>query len=123
MTGHDKSSRRAARDMNGTQTISTYEEILAITEQMLQAAQNSNWDELVSLEHDCKQLTFQLIEQHSQQKLSEEQQKKKITLIQQILAHDAEIRTITEPWITHLQNLLTTHVQKRKLQHTYRSDQ
>ena len=121
MTDHDESPRRAAPGMNGTQTISTYEGILAITEQMLQAAQNSNWDELVSLEHDCKHLTNQLIEQH-QQKLSEEQQKKKIILIQQILALDAEIRTITEPWLTHLQNLLTTHDQKRKLQHTYRRD-
>jgi flagellar protein FliT len=123
MTGHDESPRRAAQGMNSTQTISTYEGILAITEQMLKAAQNSNWDELVSLEHDCKQLTNQLIEQHSQQKLTEEQQKKKITLIQQILARDAEIRTITEPWVALLQNLLTTHDQKRKLQHTYRSDQ
>jgi len=122
MTDHDESPRHAAQGMNGTQTISTYEGILAITEQMLKAAQNSHWDELVSLEHDCKQLTNQLIEQHSQQKLSEEQQKKKIILIQQILALDAEIRTITEPWLTHLQNLLTTHDQKRKLQHTYRSD-
>jgi flagellar protein FliT len=122
MTDHDESPKRADRSMNGTQTISTYEGILAITEQMLQAAQNSNWDELVSLEHNCKQLTNQLIEQH-QQKLSEEQQKKKSTLIQQILAHDAEIRTITEPCLAHLQNLLTTNNQKRKLQHTYRSDQ
>lgn len=121
MTDHDESPRRTAQSMNGIQTISTYKGILAITEQMLQAAQNSNWDELVSLEHDCKQLANQLIEHH-QQKLSEEQQKKKITLIQQILARDAEIRTITEPWLTHLQSLLTTHDQKRKLQRTYRSD-
>lgn len=108
--------------MNGSQTLATYENILAITDQMLKAAQSSNWEELISLEQDCKLLTNQLIRQHTEQKLSEAQQKKKIAFIQQILVRDAEIRIITEPWITHLQNMLTSYDQKRKVQQTYRND-
>ena len=107
---------------NSMQMITAYEAILTITNQMLQAAKNSDWDKLVALEHDCKYLTNRLMEQHTRQPLSETQQKKKIDLIQQILARDAEIRTITEPRMTHLQNMLTSHDHKRKLGQTYQTD-
>ena len=43
--------------MDGAQVISMYKAILAITNKMFTAAQNSQWDELVSLEQECKQLT------------------------------------------------------------------
>ncbi len=108
---------------NAIQMITAYEKILAITDRMLEAAKNSDWEKLVALEQDCKHLTGQLIEQHSRYELSDEQQKKKIALIQEILARDAEIRAITEPWMTHLQNLLTNCNYKRKLGKTYRTDQ
>lgn len=120
---YDGSSRDVpGNNMSSLQTIETYEGILAITNQMLQAAKRSDWDRLVSLELDCKHLTNQLIEQHAQEKLNDEQQKKKIALIQEILARDAEIRAITEPWMTHLQNMLTSYDQKRKLNQTYQTD-
>ena len=49
------------------------------------------------------------------------QQKKKIELIHKILDRDAQIRAITEPWMTHLQNLLINANQKRKLDRLYKS--
>jgi len=62
------------------------------------------------------------MEQPVRQALNEAQQKKKIDLIQQILARDAEIRTITEPKMAHLQNILTSHDHKQKLKQTYQTD-
>lgn len=62
---------------NAIQMITAYEKILAITDRMLEAAKNSDWEKLVALEQDCKHLTGQLIEQHSRYELSDEQQKKK----------------------------------------------
>lgn len=106
----------------GMDTIETYEAILAITDRMLQAARRSDWDKLVALELDCKQLTGQLIERHAHQVLTDEQQKKKIKLIHQILERDAEIRAVTEPWMTHLQNMLASNSRKRKLRQSYQSD-
>lgn len=105
---------------NGAQTIAAYEGILAITDKMLQAAQASDWDELVALEHECKRITNRLIEQQGRSKLDESSQKKKIMLIQQILARDVEIRAITEPWMLHLQNLLTSSQHRQKLNQAYR---
>ncbi|MCC6916207.1 flagellar protein FliT [Nitrosomonas sp.] len=107
---------------NDMQMIAAYEEILAITDRMLQAAKNSNWDELVALELDCKQLTARLMTQNAREQLSEEQKQKKVGLIHGILERDAEIRAITEPWMAQLQNRLTSSSQQRKLEQTYQKD-
>lgn len=116
------SSKQQSGNKDEAQMIAAYQAILAITDQMLQAAKSSDWDKLVTLERSCKHLTNQLMEQRTQSPLSEIQQKKKIDLIQQILARDAEIRTITEPQIAHLQNMLTSHDHQRKLNRIYRTD-
>lgn len=122
MNFNDSSGQQPDDNGDATQMINAYTAILAITDQMLQAAKNNNWDELITLEHNCKRLASQLMEQPVRKVLSEVQQKKKIDLIQQILARDAEIRTITEPKMTHLQNILTSCDHKRKLKQTYRTD-
>ncbi|SDY23304.1 flagellar protein FliT [Nitrosomonas sp. Nm58] len=93
--------------MDEAQIISTYKAILAITHKMLKAAQENDGKRLFSLEQECKKLTHALIANPPQQPLSAEMQKKRIEIIHQILACDAKIRAITEPWMTHLQNLLT----------------
>lgn len=122
MNFNDSSGQQPDDNGDATQIINAYTAILAITDQMLQAAKNNDWDELITLEHNCKRLANQLMEQPVRKILSEVQQKKKIDLIQQILARDAEIRTITEPKMAHLQNILTNCDHKRKLKQTYRTD-
>jgi len=107
---------------DGMQMIATYEAILAITDQMLQAARNSDWDELVALEQNCKRLTTELIAQHASGQLNDELRQKKINLIHGILERDAEIRAITEPWMMKLQNQLTGYDRNRKLEQTYKTD-
>lgn len=108
--------------MDGVQIIFTYKAILTVTEKMLKAAQANNWEELISLEQECKLLTQALVSNSNQIQLSDEMQKKKIDIIHRILDKDAQIRTITEPWMTHLQNLLINANQKRKLDQLYKFD-
>lgn len=107
--------------MDGVQTIFTYKAILTVTEKMLKAAQANDWDELIVLERECKTLTQMLVSNPTQEQLSGGMQKKKIEIIHKILDRDAQIRTITEPWMTHLQNLLINANQKRKLDRLYKS--
>lgn len=71
------SSKQSNDNVEEAQIIAAYQAILAVTDQMLQAAKNSDWDKLVALERNCKHLTNQLMEQHTRQPLSEAQQKKK----------------------------------------------
>ena len=47
--------------MNSVQTLKTYDAILATTGKMLTAAQNNEWDQLIELEQECRQLTEILI--------------------------------------------------------------
>ena len=105
--------------MNSTQVINIYEDILATTRKMLVAAQNSEWDKLIQLEQECKRLTNELINNEQEPILNHEQQQKKLEIIHQVLDDDAQIRSITEPWMEKLQDILCTSERKRNLQQAY----
>ncbi len=107
--------------MNSIQIISIYEEILATTNKMLDAAQKNEWDTLISLEKQCRELTHKLIENEAGFTLSQELQQKKIRIIHQVLHDDAQIRLITEPWMAKLQEIINTNTYKRNLQQAYQS--
>jgi flagellar protein FliT len=105
--------------MDHKQIITTYEAILIITNKMLTAAEDKEWEKLIALEKECRKLTSKLIINNPDQELSDELLDKKIKIIHQVLANDAKIRSITEPWMANLQNLINTVGRKRNLQHAY----
>jgi len=105
--------------MNSAQILMTYDAILAITSKMLAAAQNNKWDQLILLEQECRKLTEMLIKHDPEPILDKELLQKKVKIINQILADDAQIRAITEPWMIKLQNMLNTNGHTRSLQQAY----
>jgi len=105
--------------MNSPQIIAAYETILAITGQMLEAARNGDWDSLVALEQDCKNQVEQLIAENGGQPLSSQFQQRKAEIIRKVLADDAEIRNITEPWMAQLQNILGNTTREQRLRQAY----
>lgn len=107
--------------MDNTHTINIYENILNTTNRMLAAARNNEWDQLVALEQECRKLTDELIINNAEHEfnLSDELQQQKVKIIHQVLANDAQIRTITEPWMIQLQNILDTTKCERNLQQAY----
>lgn len=105
--------------MDSIQIISIYEEILATTNKMLDAAQKNEWDTLINLEKQCSKLTHKLIENETELTLSQELQQRKIKIIHQVLNDDAQIRLITEPWMAKLQEIINTSTCKRNLQQAY----
>lgn len=107
--------------MDNTQAIMAYEAILATTGKMLVAAQNNEWDELVSLEKECRQLTEILIKKNLEPILDKELLQKKVKIIHQILDENAQVRALTEPWVARLQDILNTNGRTRNLQQAYRS--
>jgi flagellar protein FliT len=108
--------------MNSSQIITTYEAIQATTGKMLVAAQNGEWDTLVILEQECRKLTEQLIQNKSEPELSDELLHKKVKIIHQVLEDDSKIRSITEPWMGKLNDILNTTGRKRDLHRAYQSD-
>ena len=101
---------------NNFEIIAIYEAILTITGRMLKAAQSADWERLITLEHECRGLTKKLMISDENKVLSNDLRQRKQEIIQQILADDAEIRTLTQPWMAQLQNILNNPVYKRCLQ-------
>ena len=95
------------------QLLSYYEAIERASADMLNAARNGNWDDVLKLEGACVLLISQL--KHAAQKPEEaaeeapqssEASKIKSRIMQRILVNDAEIRHLAEPWLQDLDDAL-----------------
>ncbi len=105
--------------MNSEEIITVYESVAQITGQMLSAAREGAWDDLVSLENHCASHVKALQKDNTPVKLTGELRNRKIAVIKKILADDKAIRCITEPWMQHLSHLMHSNVTERKLSMTY----
>ncbi len=73
---------------------------------MLAAAQAGNWDQVIKLEGACVLLISQLRDAARNHRLTLKESRQKAAIMQRILAGDAKIRQLTEPWIKHLDQML-----------------
>jgi flagellar protein FliT len=96
------------------QLLSYYEAIEKASADMLTAARDGNWDEVVKLEGACVLLISQL--KHAAQTPAPSALKAdpvvldvaraKSRIMQRILVNDAEIRHLAEPWLQDLETTL-----------------
>jgi flagellar protein FliT len=100
--------------------LQTYEAVSVTSAQMVDAAKNSDWDRLIALEQDCRDLVARLkrIDDGSPRPDAPYTQRK-VALIRKVLADDAEIRRYTEPWMERLQALLGSARHEQRLQRAY----
>jgi flagellar protein FliT len=101
------------------QLLSYYEAIERASADMLNAARDGKWDEVLKLEGACVLLISQL--KHAAQQPEDnapdgqvqglaadpDAAKVKSRIMQRILVNDAEIRHLAEPWLQDLDNALT----------------
>jgi flagellar protein FliT len=109
--------------MNSQEVISLYETVAVITDQMLVAARNSDWDRLVELESRCARHVETLRLGEPPVALTGESRVRKVKIIQKILADDREIRNLTEPWMAQLSRLINSTGTERKLSQAYGTSQ
>lgn len=83
-----------------------YEAIERASEQMLGAARDGRWDDVVKLEGACAVLIAQLKHHARQHALDEEQRRIKSRIMRRILINDAQIRHLAEPWLEDLDRVL-----------------
>jgi flagellar protein FliT len=105
--------------MKSVDVIATYEAILETSGQMLDAARREDWDGLLALEQTCKNSIERLIADPLDSALDTRLQRRKAEIIRQVLADDAQIRSITEPWVGRLQVFLETTHREHKLRRAY----
>ena len=88
------------------QLLSYYEAIERASADMLDAAKCGDWDQVVKLEGACVLLISQLKHAARSKKLAPEDVQLKSRIMQRILVNDAEIRTLAEPWLEDLDQLM-----------------
>lgn len=106
--------------MNNQEILALYETVSEITEQMLAAASNRDWEQFTELEAQCSSQVKRLQKNEDpRQLLSQEERSTKVKLIKKVLADDRKIRDITEPWMTKLSLMMKSVGAEKKLAHLY----
>ena len=108
--------------MTSLELIAIYENVADITDQMLSAARNRNWDLLVKLEASCTVQVQTIKDNEIPVILERDVRDKKIGVIKKILDDDRKIRDLTEPWMQQLTQLMKYSEVQRKLTHAYQID-
>jgi flagellar protein FliT len=103
------------------EVLSVYAAMADLTEQMVQAAQRSDWDALVLLEQRCAAHVQTLRAQEPQQPMSGADRERKIELIRQMLNADRQIRDLTMPWMAQLSKLINATGTERRIVNAYGS--
>lgn len=99
--------------------IGFYESIAAASARMLDAARASDWDALIEHENNCARLINALRASGAELRLDADSHERKRAIIRRVLAEDAEIRRLTQPWLGRLEELLRTSTTRRRLGNTY----
>ncbi len=89
-----------------------YRAIESTSVQMVAAAREEDWDEVVRLEGACAVLIEQLRHRSRTEALDAAQRTEKSRIMLSILRHDAQIRNLAEPWLGDL-----VHHQRPPLMH------
>lgn len=94
------------RASSAAAVIARYEEIAALSRRMLAAAHAGAWSEVRRLEGRCREVIAELKEAARHARLNRAEQRRRIELLRDILADDAQIRRRAEPWLSQLERLL-----------------
>ncbi len=101
--------------MTGSEIIQAYENILSLTEEMLIAARQEDWERLIERERECSRQVQKLAAAQVDTQLDPPFQQRKIEIIHKVLAGDAEIRGLAEPRMARLQTLVSGTHRERQL--------
>ncbi len=102
-----------------TDSCASYERIAGLTAAMLEAARAEQWDLLLQLEDECRAVFSDLTEASAMQQSTPDAQRRRAALIRQVLADDAEIRKLVEPWVAELGQWLGVNTRNHRLRDTY----
>ena len=107
--------------MNHQDVLAVYAAMADLSEQMVAAAQRSDWDQLVLLEQSCAAHVQTLREHDQGTPMRGAERERKIELIRQMLNADRQIRDLTMPWMAQLSKLLSASGTERRVLNAYGS--
>lgn len=105
--------------MNSEEILALYEAVSGITDQMLVAARQGDWDLLIALEEHCARHVQTLKDGEPPIPLTGASRDRKVQIIHKILADDRKIRDLAEPWMAQLAQMINSTRAERKLSSAY----
>jgi flagellar protein FliT len=107
--------------MTSQEVVTVYESMVSLTDQMVRAAEDSDWDRLVVLEQQCAAHVRRLKECEPQGGLDGAERERKVVAIRRMLDDDRRIRDLTVPWMAKLTALINSNGAERRLARAYGS--
>lgn len=98
-----------------------YENLWLLTQQMLSAAQNGEWDILIEIERKRNVLVASMTTKNGAAIMNTVEQQKTAEIIRHVLAADSEIQTLTVSWQGELKDILGSIGTEKKLSKAYES--
>lgn len=108
--------------MNSQEMMSIYENVANITDQMVRAARDSNWELLIKLEATCSEQAQAIKDNIETVPLRSGDRENKIRIIKKILSDDRQIRDLVQPRMKYLSELMCASSSQRKLTRAYHLD-
>jgi flagellar protein FliT len=81
-----------------------YESIARLSHDMVAASGAGDWTRVGELEDQCRSLIATLNAASAVRPLGRAEQRRRVELLREILADDAQIRTRSEPWLRQLEH-------------------
>lgn len=91
----------------------TYARLEQVCERMLDAAQGGDWNLVASIEGDSRALIERLRANREPERLDHEMRREKFRILRSILAIEAQIRHLANPWQRHVDNILSSGAARR----------
>lgn len=102
--------------------IESYKSISALTGEMVMAASAGDWDGLTELERTCRAKVEELKLMKEGALMNPSDKKQKVEVIKKILADDARIRELAEPWMNNLHAILSASYKGKLVKKAYKPD-
>lgn len=102
-------------DLRDDSLLSFYEAIETASHNMLDAARSGDWDTVVKLEGACAVLIARLKHAAQDRALGADELALKSRIMHCILANDAEVRNLAEPWIQDLSRMVGGSTDPRQM--------
>ncbi|OFZ71014.1 MAG: hypothetical protein A2Z01_00455 [Betaproteobacteria bacterium RBG_16_58_11] len=105
--------------MQAADVIHRYEFILAASGEMVMAAQENRWEDLINLEIARRERILEVTAEPVSPFADAALQARKESLIRGILAADERVKALTAAWMSEMQGILTSVQAERKLARAY----
>lgn len=112
-----------ARLENERQVVERYRRMAEASGRMVSAARDDDWDRVCVLEKDCARIVAELSSMGDLSPSDPDLRQQKIALMRRVLADDAEIRQLSEPWMAKLDAMMRTSENVGRVQRAYGAGQ